>query len=169
MRQRRTIHLFSVLTLTLAAAAAAPASHADGSITRYAPTISNMERDDVIAWLDKVDRDLSSPKFRHVKDDDRERIDHASRDARRMLAAVQTLDGLDETQRVDLLNDTQQIAGILNGAEKDRLICERESITGTHTRVVVCLTKRERELAAEMTRQDIREIERRHYPIKHSD
>ncbi len=166
MRDPNDSSSLAALALALGVAFAAPAAHADGSLTRHAPMISNMERDDVIDWLDKVDRDLASPKFRHVKDDDRERIDRASRDARRMLAEVQQLAGLSETQRVDLLNDTQQIVGILNGAEGDRLICERESITGTHTRVVVCVTQRERDLAREMTQSDLREIERRHYPVK---
>lgn len=169
MRRLTVSTTVTALALTLGVAFAVPVAHADGTLTRYAPTLSNMERDDVIDWLDKVDRDLSSPKYRHVKDDDRARIGLASRDARKMLAGVQTLAGLNETQRVDLVNDTQQIVSVLNGAEMDRLICERESITGTHTRVVVCVTQRERELAAEMTRADIREIERRHYPVKHSD
>lgn len=121
-------------------------SYAEAIVSKSAPKIANMDRGQILSWLDQLNRDLNDKKaYGHVKDNGRHEIEGAEGIIRNLLGRVKTLDELSETQRVELFNQNEKIISVLNDSEKDRLVCVREYPTGSHRPVVSCMTVAERD------------------------
>lgn len=144
----------------------AGAAWAEPYASRHAPTISNMNRDQILAWIDKLNVDLGSKGYGHVKDEGRHKIEASEAEIRHLLENVHSLDALNDTQKVSLFNETQAIVAVLNDSEKDRMICEREKTTGSHRSVVLCMTVEERRKQADITKQALFDSERAHKPTR---
>ncbi len=150
------------LALLLVAGIACAAPYA----SRHGPTISNMNRDEILQWIDKLNADLGGKGYGHVKDEGRHRIEASEAEIRRLLQDVRSLDTLNDAQKVALFNETQAIVAVLNDSEKDRMICEREKVTGSHRPVVLCMTVEERQKQADVTKQALFDSERVHKPTR---
>lgn len=154
------------VALPLVLALCAGAAVAEPYASRHAPTISNMDRDQILQWIDKLNADLSGKGYGHVKDEGRHKIEASEAEIRHLLQDVRSLDALNDTQKVALFNETQAIVAVLNDSEKDRMICERERVTGSHRPVVLCMTVEERRKQADVTKQALFDSERVHKPTR---
>ena len=72
-----------------------------------------------------------------------------------MLAGVDSLDELNETQKIQVSNSLDQIKAILLANEGNRLICYREKKTGTNLLTKRCETYADREARARETQQQM--------------
>lgn len=145
--KRVTLSLLVVsAALSGAALLVSPASYAEAIVAKSAPTITNMDRGQILSWLDQLNRDLNDKKaYGHVKDAGRHEIEGSEGIIRNLLGRVKSLDELSEPQRVELFNANEKIISVLNDSEKDRLVCVREYPTGSHRPVVSCMTVAERD------------------------
>ena len=72
-----------------------------------------------------------------------------------MLAGVDSLDELNETQKIQVSNSLDQIKAILLANEGNRLICYREKKTGTNLLTKRCETYADREARARDSQQQM--------------
>jgi hypothetical protein len=165
MTPERTVLSGLRAALPLVLALCAGSAFAEPYASRHAPTISNMDRDQILQWIDKLNVDLGGKAYGHVKDEGRHKIEASEAEIRHLLQDVRSLDALDDTQKVALFNETQAIIAVLNDSEKDRLICERERVTGSHRPVVLCMTVEERRKQSDITKQALFDSQRVHKPI----
>jgi len=83
------------------------------------------------------------------------RMKQAQDNVFRMLAGVNSLDDLNETQKIEVSNSLDQIKAILLANEGNRLICYREKKTGTNLLTKRCETYADREARARETQQQM--------------
>ena len=83
------------------------------------------------------------------------RMKQAQDNVFRMLAGVNSLDDLNETQKIEVSNSLDQIKAILLANEGNRLICYRERKTGTNLLTKRCETYADREARARETQQQM--------------
>ncbi len=140
---------------------------AEAIVSRSAPTIANMDKGQILSWLDQLNRDLNDKKaYGHVKDNGRHEIEGAEGIIRNLLGRVKTLDELSEPQRVELFNANEKIISVLNDSEKDRLVCVREYPTGSHRPVVSCMTVAERDHNREESQKAALDLQKQQQTMK---
>ena len=83
------------------------------------------------------------------------RMKQAQDNVFRMLAGVNSLDDLNETQKIEVSNSLDQIKAILLANEGNRLICYREKKTGTNLLTKRCETYADREARARDSQQQM--------------
>ena len=66
---------------------------------------------------------------------------------------------LDEKQKVELINEQEQVNALLTGNEKDQLVCYHREVPGTKIPQNVCETKGEAQVRREDSRKTIRDME----------
>lgn len=132
------------LCFTLATPLHAAAS-STSSTTKMAPQISNMSREEVLAYHVKLEKDLDTKAYQHIKDRDRETINASQSHIRSILDKVTTLEQLSEDQRLAVFNEHEKIGALLNSRESERLVCEKVYKTGSHRPEVQCQTVAQRD------------------------
>jgi len=88
------------------------------------------------------------------------RMKQAQDNVFRMLAGVNSLDDLNETQKIEVSNSLDQIKAILLANEGNRLICYREKKTGTNLLTKRCETYADREAHARDSERAMKDMAR---------
>jgi len=89
--------------------------------------------------------DLDGRKFAHMDLESKRRIRAAQDVLFEVLNGRADTDGLDEAQRVLVLNAESEIAAVLTDSELDKPVCERKERLGSKRPQIECLSKRQRE------------------------
>ena len=79
-------------------------------------------------------------QYEHTPDADKERVDARLKDMSRLLEAHSTQAEMNETDKVVLLNAQEEINGILQHNDNNRLVCEHVAPVGSHRPVTTCQT-----------------------------
>ncbi len=143
-----------VLCAALLAAAPAFANETAESPARVAnaPRIGNMDTAQFLAFHAEIRRDVASGQYAKLDRRDRAMIDEQEAVIAAKLDHGRTFAQLDERGRLAVFNAHQRVVGILNGEEEDDVICRKEHQVGSHRPRVVCLSERDRELAAQQNK-----------------
>lgn len=76
-----------------------------------------------------------------------------------LLANVKSIEELDEKTRVEVFNRQELVNTLLTQAAEDsRLICARETTTGSHRRSTVCKTVAQRRIERDRSQDTVRRI-----------
>lgn len=102
---------------------------------------------DVAKYLDHQ-RDLRedfrySKKFKHVDNENKERLYKAQDEVFMLLEGRKSVDELSPDQLIALYNAQGTINAVLTDAELDREICKREKTLGSHRSTLVCISVRD--------------------------
>lgn len=146
--------LFSSTLVALALAAAAPAFAASQG-SGAAPHVANMTAQELLAYQDRIDRDLDKKQFDYVNSANRAKIEREQDVIRNTLAGHENLDELDENARMKVFNAHENVVAIMNDAELDKVTCKREHKAGSHMGKTVCTSARERRSSTEAARETI--------------
>ena len=76
-----------------------------------------------------------------------------------LLAGAQSLEDLDETQRVALINAQERANAILTKRDGERLICQRRQLVGSHRTETYCETAQEKRDRTAFSREKKRQLE----------
>ena len=98
-------------------------------------------------------------RFQWVTDEERTKVLKALDEMGRILEGHESVAELRETDKVALLNAQEVANAILTMRDKDRLICERRVIVGSHFPQSVCETYGEKMTRTEDARKRVREME----------
>ena len=109
--------LFSSTLVALALAAAAPAFAASQG-SGAAPHVANMTAQELLAYQDRIDRDLDKKQFDYVNSANRAKIEREQDVIRNTLAGHENLDELDENARMKVFNAHENVVAIMNDAER---------------------------------------------------
>lgn len=80
-----------------------------------------------------------------------------------LLDGKESLEDLNEEDKVALLNAQGEINAIFSGNEQDQLVCQRRTIPGTHLRESLCETKLQRQQRHEQSRETARRLNKQVY------
>ena len=108
-----------------------------------------------LAEIDDAIRMARAGQYGNIARSEHRRIDSAQRRIHNLLAGHASAAELDHEDRVGLYNAQEQVRAVLRNDDKDRMVCRRETKTGTRVPKVECLTVAEREERAETARQSI--------------
>ena len=102
---------------------------------------------DVAKFLD-YQRDLrvdmqGKSKFKHVDESSKRRLFAAQDTLFAVLKDKQSINELDDEQRIAVYNAQAEITAVLTDAELDRPVCKREKPIGSNMMKTICITKRE--------------------------
>ena len=98
-------------------------------------------------------------RFQWVTDDERTKVLKALDEMGRILGGHQSVAELRETDKVALLNAQEVANAILTKRDKDRVICERRVVVGSHFPQSVCETYGEKMTRTAEARKRVREME----------
>jgi len=103
---------------------------------------------DISKFLD-YQRDLrgdmqGGSKFKHVDGSSKRRVFAAQDKLFALLQGKNSIDELQDDQKVEVYNAQAEIAAVLTDAELDRPVCKRERPIGSNMMKTVCITKRDR-------------------------
>ena len=98
-------------------------------------------------------------RFQWVTDEERTKVLRALDEMGRILEGHESVAELRETDKVALLNAQEVANAILTRRDRDRLICERRVIVGSHFPQSVCETYGEKMTRTEDARKRVREME----------
>lgn len=79
-------------------------------------------------------------QYEHTPDADKERVEARLKDMYKLLEAHSTQAEMSETDKVALLNAQEEINGILQHNDNNRLVCEHVAPVGSHRPVTTCQT-----------------------------
>lgn len=79
-------------------------------------------------------------KYGYISASDRARVETDLTDMQTLLTAHASASDMPQTDKVALLNAQEQINGILNHNDNDRLVCEHVAPVGSHIPVTTCHT-----------------------------
>lgn len=79
-------------------------------------------------------------QYEHTSDADKQRVEARLGDMSRLLQAHSSQSDMTETDKVALLNAQEEINGILQHNDNNRLICEHVAPVGSHRPVTTCQT-----------------------------
>ena len=88
------------------------------------------------------------------------RMKHAQDNVFRVLSGVNSLDDLDENQKIAVSNSLDEVKAILLANEGNRLICYREKKTGTNLLTKRCETYADREAHARESERAMKDMSR---------
>jgi hypothetical protein len=103
-------------------------------------------------------------RFEFVTEKERITVERSLDDMVRILAGHESLGELKEEDKIKLINAQSQANAILNHRDRDRLICERRILVGSHFPETVCETYGEKVTRTEAARKRVREMEQRKLP-----
>ncbi|HET7843609.1 MAG TPA: hypothetical protein VFL14_05625 [Xanthomonadales bacterium] len=141
--------LLSAALLAVAPAIALADSAESPSRMANAPRIGNMDTAQFLAYHDGIQRDIAAGRYGELDSRTRETIAAQQRLIRGRLHDGIELDALSESSRLDVFNAHDRVVALLNGDDDQRMVCRKEHQVGSHRSRVVCLTERDRELAAQ--------------------
>ena len=149
----RLMLLLALLVLAPAALAAKKDEEAIIPVERLQPTQFD-------AFTATLRGEMDPPgRFQWVTPEERVKVLKALDEMGRILEGHESLAELRETEKVALLNAQEVANAILTNRDKDRLICERRVIVGSHFPQSVCETYGEKMTRTEEARKRVREME----------
>ena len=98
-------------------------------------------------------------RFEFVKDNERQRVETSLDVIERALAGHQSVAELTEDDKVVVLTAQEEVNGILTKRDRDRLICERRPIVGSHFPQNVCESYGEKVWRTEQSKEQYRKFE----------
>ena len=98
-------------------------------------------------------------RFEFVKEKERLTVEASLQEIENTLAGRQSVSELSEAEKVAVLNAQEQVNGILARRDRDRLICERRVVVGSHFPQTVCETYGEKVVRTEQARKQYKEYE----------
>ena len=87
---------------------------------------------------------VANRRYAHLDFQARQQIFDAQEELQRLLQGKQSIQELDQAERVSVYNADGLIAGILQDAEADRPMCEQVQKLGSRLTSVECISKRQR-------------------------
>lgn len=96
-----------------------------------------------IDFLDHLESDLDKGIPRELGVFERRRVSQISGELRDLLDGVQSIEHLNNNQKIAIYNTTQDLWATVIGRDDDRLICHREHQVGSHFKRTRCRTLRE--------------------------
>ncbi|MBL8255199.1 hypothetical protein J2X02_001183 [Pseudoxanthomonas japonensis] len=108
------------------------------------------QQQDIRAEVDK-----SGGRFKHLTQEKRESLFASQGTVTSLLKGRRSMQELSEVDRIAAFNALENIEGILNQAEGDRMVCERMKPIGSNRPKTVCLTVAERRAAREQAQKDV--------------
>ena len=149
----RPMWLFALLVLAPAALAAKKDEEAIIPVERLQPAQFD-------AFVATLRGEMDPPgRFQWVTPAERTKVLKALDEMGRILEGHESLAELRETDKVALLNAQEVANAILTMRDKDRLICERRVLVGSHFPQSVCETYGEKMTRTEDARKRVREME----------
>ena len=98
-------------------------------------------------------------RFEFVKEQERARVEASLAEIESTLAGHGSVSELSEAEKVAVLNAQEQVNGILAKRDRDRLICERRVVVGSHFPQTVCETYAEKVTRTAQARKQYKEFE----------
>jgi hypothetical protein len=143
--------LFTLALLTAPPALAVDRAESPARMST-APQVGNMDTSEFLAFHDAVRRDIESGRYGKLDARTRDTIDAQQRIIESRLDGGRQLEELNDDARLAVFNAHERVVALLNDDEAQRTICRREHQVGSHRPRVVCLTERDRDLAAQQNR-----------------
>ena len=141
------------LLLTAALLAASPALALDRADSparmSTAPQVGNMDTKEFLAFHDEVRRDIQTGRYGKLDSRTRDTIAAQQRIIESRLDGGRQLEDLNDNARLAVFNAHERVIALLNDDAGQRTVCKREHQVGSHRSRVVCMTERDRELAAD--------------------
>jgi len=101
-----------------------------------AQTLNSFEQDSA-----RIRKDMQpGGKYGYISATDRGRVDACLDDMRKLLSVDKNAADMRETDKVALLNAQEEINGILDHNDNDRLVCEHVAPVGSHRPITTCHT-----------------------------
>jgi hypothetical protein len=144
---------FSTTLFALALAAGTPAYAA--SQGSGATAAADMTAKDLLAYHDRLERNLDSKQYDYVNASNRARIAREQGAIRKSLSGHASLDELDAAARAKVMQSHESVLAIMDDAELDKVTCRREHKMGSRMGRTVCTSARERRQQADMARETI--------------
>lgn len=91
-----------------------------------------------IEFLDGLEMDLEKGVPRELGVFERRRVHQMSNELRDLLDGVESIDHLNNNQKIAIYNTTQNLWAAVIGRDDDRLICHREHQVGSHFKRTRC-------------------------------
>lgn len=149
----RKTALATVATVLLLAAGAVSAAEKHRDVD-FSPARFSEQRGDLI---EKLRSDL----YREISDESKQQVLEALERMQQRLGGVQSIDQLNEVDKVAVFNDQELVNTLLTSAAADsRLICRREKTLGSNMRSNSCLTVAERRRRQEDSQESVRRMQR---------
>ncbi len=117
----------------------------------------NMDAQAILKQQQEIRAELDKPagRFKHLSSDKRESVFASQGTVASLLDGKQSMNDLKEADRIVVFNALENIEGILNQAEDDRMICERTKPVGSNRPKTVCMTVAERRAVREQSQRDV--------------
>ena len=131
------IVMFAAVLALAPCAAFVPAAHAASTAKPLvAQTLDSFKQDAA-----RIRTDMQpGGKYGYISAADRSRVEADLTDMQNLLTAHANASDMPQTDKVALLNAQEQINGILNHNDNDRLVCEHVAPIGSHIPVTTCHT-----------------------------
>lgn len=159
----KSLFLLPFLTLSLAACSSVPYTPESSDLspstrgtiasTAEAPTTEPVTADEIrsgatrivsaaefIEFLDSLEADLDQGVPRELNVFEHRRVIAMSRELRSMLEDVESIDHLNNNQKIMIYNTTQDLWATVIGRDDDHMICHREHQIGSHFKRTRCRT-----------------------------
>ena len=139
--------------LALAPTALVPAAHAAPAAAKplVAQTLDSFKQD--AARIRK--EMLSGGKYGFISAKDKAQVEARLTDMQSLLSAHANASDMSQTDKVALFNAQEEINGILDHNDNDRLVCEHVMPVGSHIPVTICHTYAEIMAQRERTQHDL--------------
>ncbi len=105
-----------------------------------------------LQYLTDVRASLKKNKPRPLSSKEWQSFEKADASIRSLLGGHENVGTLSDSQRIELYNAQEQISGILNGNDDERVICRQEGRVGTSFRETRCVTLAQRRSEREAAR-----------------
>ena len=146
------------LALALAPFAAHDAAARDSQADQkplVARTLTSFEQDST-----RIRKDMQpGGKYGYISAAERGRVDARLDDMQKLLVAYKSAADMRESDKVALLNAQEEINGILDHNDNNRLICEHVAPVGSHRPVTTCRTYAEIMAQRERTDNEMRRLQ----------
>jgi hypothetical protein len=148
----RYVILVAALALAPCAALVSPAHAAPAAATpMVGQTLNSFEQDSA-----RIRKDMQpGGKYGHISNIERSRVEDRLADMQKLLAAHANAADMQPSDKVALLNAQEEINGILNHNDNNRLVCEHVAPVGSHRPITTCHTYAEIMQQRERTQHDM--------------
>lgn len=146
----------SLCVLALLSFVSLPAVALDGYITTR-----KLDARRLPALVELLQQEMTAKngRFVHVTEAERESVEAALAEMVKVMGERQGVAELGEDEKVALINAQSRANAILTRRDRDRLICTRKAVIGTHRRETTCETYGEQIERKESSRETARMLE----------
>lgn len=127
------------------------------------PVMVNTNAKKIVAEQQAIQQELGEKRgrFQAIKPAQREQLTSKQDTVLRMLDGKSLTTELSSADQLRLLNELEAISAILNDAEGQRLVCERQKTVGSNRPKNVCMTVAERRQMQDSAQRDLRNRDQR--------